>query len=249
VKITPKEFIAKYNIKSLVCCFSGGKDSLVSTHYVMTETEDIADLDRYVIWVDTTVMIPPAEKFVRDVCNRFGWNLVILKPKLTFEEFCLKFGAPSIKRRWCCYHLKLEPIEKFLKTLRPQRGEILGLRREESSKRSKLPQIMFKKRSWAWGYCPILDWTKDQVLDYIKANDLPLPPWYKLGIKETCQCGAFSHIPELLRIKAQYPELFQRFIEIEKQFLPGRSFFFDRGKKVFAKEIATQKTLEEVMIE
>jgi len=253
--LSPKEFVEKYAIKSLVACFSGGKDSLVATHYVMTETEGM-DLERYVIWVDTGIMIPPAQEFVESVCKRFGWNLVILKPKLSFEEFCLRYGAPSLKRRWCCYHLKLEPLFRFKRELAIKGkipiGSVLGLRREESRKRRGIAQVLMETRravKWVWNYCPIVDWGAKQGLDYIRANDLPMPPWYKLGIRETCQCGAFSHVPELLRLRAQYPELFRRFVEIERQFKKDSSFFFDRGRRVFTREIAAQKTLEEVAAE
>jgi len=61
----PREFVRKYGIKALVLCFSGGKDSLVSTHYTLTETQGFS-APKYVVWVDTTIMIPPAAKFVKE---------------------------------------------------------------------------------------------------------------------------------------------------------------------------------------
>jgi len=52
--LNPREFVEEYGIRSLVCCFSGGKDSLVMTHYTLSQVQDMEDLDIYVLHVDTT---------------------------------------------------------------------------------------------------------------------------------------------------------------------------------------------------
>ena len=131
----PKEFVKEYSIKSLVSCFSGGKDSLVTTHYVLRNLEDVEDLDRYVVHVDTSVSLPGVQDYVKEICDVHGWNLVILKPKVDFWTLAEKWGMPSFRRRWCCYHLKLEPLREFIKGLRPQRAEVLGLRISENPRR------------------------------------------------------------------------------------------------------------------
>ena len=59
-EVAPREFIKRLGIKSLICCFSGGRDSLVSTHYVLEHQglKHREDLEIHVVLVDTTVMIP-----------------------------------------------------------------------------------------------------------------------------------------------------------------------------------------------
>jgi len=244
--VNPREFVESYIIRSLVCCFSGGRDSLVATHYTLTQLEDLP-IERWVVTVDTTVMIPTVLEYVERVAEECGWPLKILRPETTFWELAERWGFPTIKRRWCCYYLKLKPIIKFVRTLKRPRAEVLGLRREESPKRRKLPQIMFKTRSKSWGYCPIIDWTKSEVTSYIKKHNLPDPPHYRLGLSETCLCGVYTTKRELLTIKAQYPQLFNQFIELETRFRSGGSAFYLHGKPLHAKDLAKQKTLKEMI--
>jgi phosphoadenosine phosphosulfate reductase len=244
--LAPKEFVKQYGIQSLVCCFSGGKDSLVSTHYVLSELYDLV-IEKYVVFVDTTVMCPVAIDFVKEVSEKYNWNLKILSPKTTFWEYAKKYGMPSMHRRWCCYILKLQPIFDFIRPLKPQRAEITGLRRDESIRRQKmgLRQVKYDRRRNlnAWQFHPILEWSEKDVFAYIKEHDLPMPPHYKLGIKETCQCGVFSHKKQLLILKAQFPEMFSKFIELERNLHQGSAAFYDH-KPIFAKDLAKQKTLE-----
>jgi len=251
--ICPREFVKEYGIKSLVCCLSGGKDSLVSTHYTLSELDNVT-VDKYVAFVDTTVMIPIAVEFVREVCQKFGWHLNILKPKTTFWEQVEKKGMPWMKRRWCCYGLKLQPLFDFIRDLPPQRASVTGLRKDESPNRQKKlkKQIVYDRRRkiYAWEYCPILHWTEKDVLSYIKKHNLPIPPHYRLGIKETCMCGAFSSVKEIMILKAYFPDLFAKFVEVEKRVLRNKqwSCFWDGGP-VWARDLAKQKTLETTLKE
>jgi len=242
--LNPKDFVKEYSIKSLAACFSGGKDSLVSTHFVMSELEGEDDIDKHVVFVDTGAMLPISEPFVRDVCQQYGWNLTVLNGG--FFEKAKKFGMPRMRHRWCCYECKLKPIIEFVKPLKPQRGEVIGLRRDESPKRQKITNmVIHKKQAHSWGYAPILFWTEKQVLQYIKDHDLPSPPHYKLGLKETCQCGVFSSKRQMLILKAQFPDLFQKFVRLEKEFRKGGAAFYFRGKATYARDLAKQKTIEE----
>jgi len=96
-----------------------------------------------------------------------------------------------------------------------------------------------------WKYAPILSWTEKQVLNYIRNNELPMPPNYKLGLKETCQCGVYSSKKQMLILKAQYPELWNKIVQLEANFRKGGAAFYFRNKPVYTREIAAQKTLNE----
>jgi phosphoadenosine phosphosulfate reductase len=244
----PREFIKEYGIRSLVCCFSGGKDSLVATHYVLSEIVGFEPTPKvHVVFVDTTVMVPIATEYVKEVCDRYGWPLKILKPEPDFWTLAEKWGCPTMKRRWCCYALKLKPIFEFTRKLPAQRAMIIGLRRDESKRRSKLRQIVYRKKTedgmWvgAWSYAPIIDWTEKDVLRYIRDHDLPMPPHYRLGIKETCMCGAFSHVKEMMIVRALWPEFYQKFVELEGRFKQGGTAFYFNNRPYSAKEILAPK--------
>jgi len=244
--LNPQDFVREYGIRSLVACFSGGKDSLAMTHYIFSETDGLPDLDRYVVFVDTGVMLPISVEYVEKVCAEYGWPLHVLHPKQDFWQLAPKWGCPSPNRRWCCKHLKLEPIWRFMATLPFQRGEAVGMKWCDSKRRSRLPQIMYKRKTKSWGYLPIVSWSDEQVWVYIRRHRLPTPPHYRLGLNETCVCGAFAHWKEWMALKAHFPELYARFVELEKQFLPGRTAFYDKGRRISAKEILAQKTLDEM---
>jgi len=243
----PTEFVKEYSIRSLVCCFSGGKDSLVATHYVLNELDGFKshDIDKHVIYVDTGAMVPGNTDFVKELCEDFGWNLTVLYGK--FFERAKEWGMPTMYRRWCCYEVKLKPIKKFVRDLNPQRAEVLGLRQDESARRKKkgYRYVSRDRRNRSWRYLPILDWTEKDVLRYIRKFDLPMAPYYKLGIKESCLCGAFSSKKEMQIVRAQFPEFFQKFVELEAQFEGGGSCFFFGNKRYYAKDFLKQKTLSE----
>lgn len=241
-----KTFVEKYAIRSIACCFSGGRSSLCATHYVLSQLEEV-NIEKYVLFVDTGVMVPSAPVFVREVAERYGWNLRVLKPKTDFWTYAAKYGMPTHKRRWCCYLLKLQPIFDFVKQLPPPRAEVVGFRGDESRRRKKSlrpEQVSFDKRHGvqAWVYLPLLNWTEEQVVKYIREHALPMPPHYRLGIKETCCCGAFTTRRQLMSVKAHYPEFFQKFIELENKFRMGNACFYF-GKPTYARELAKQKTL------
>lgn len=240
--LTPRMFVEKYRIKFAFPCFSGGKDSLVATHYFVEETKGL-NVEVQVLHVDTTIMLPGVEEWVRKVAKSLGWNLVVLKPELTFEEFVEKWGFPSYKRRWCCFHLKLQPIKKYVGMFRGSKCQVTGLRREESPRRKNFRQIYFDKKTVSWIYNPIINWTKRQVEEYIEEHGLPKPPWYKIGISETCCCGLFKSLKELRILKAQYPEIFARIVKLEEKMRKGGSAFYIKHRKVYAKDILNQQTL------
>jgi len=246
--MNPKEFVEQYSIRSLVCSFSGGKDSLAMTHYVMSELETI-DIAKYVVHADTTIMLPGVADFVHDVCQQYGWNLHIVYPEVDFwTEVRQGMPMPTMFRRWCCGKLKLEPICDFVKTLEPQRGNVLGLRHDESSRRKKknYRTVFYLKKHGIWNYNPILEWSEKAVLRYLKEHALPMPPHYALGIKETCMCGAFSSKRQLQILKARFPDFFQKFVDLEKAFKKGGAAFYFQNKPCYARDFLKQKTLDEV---
>lgn len=238
-----KDFVQEYAIKSVACCFSGGKDSLVATHLMLSTLADRQDIDKLVLFANTGIMLPIAEAFVKDTCQTYGWNLKIVDGNF-FQEAQSK-GMPRMKRRWCCYTCKVEPMQEVIRHLKPQRAEVTGLRRDESLKRSKLNQIYYKRKVPSWAYAPIISWSERKVFRYIRENALPMPPHYKLGLRETCMCGVYSNRKQMEILKATFPELWQQIIDLERRFRTGGAAFYFNNKPVYAKDIDKQAILLE----
>ncbi|MCR6691598.1 MAG: phosphoadenosine phosphosulfate reductase family protein [archaeon YNP-LCB-003-016] len=244
-----REFIEKHGVKSILCCFSGGRDSLVSTHYTLVTLKDL-DLEKYVCFVDTTVMPPCIYPYVNMVFERIfkplGGECHILKPEKSFWELAREWGVPQKNRRYCCYHLKLKPLYDFTSHLKPRVAHILGLRKTESMRRINFKFAYWDQKHKIWKLNPILEWNDQDVERYIRENNLPISPHYKMGIQETCICGAFTTKKTLEAIRAHYPELLEKFASLEGEFRNKGSAFYI-GKRIYAKELLKQKTLDETL--
>lgn len=236
-----QDFVQEYAIKSVACCFSGGKDSLVATHLMMSALQDRTDIEKIALFANTGIMLPIAETFVKDVCQTYDWNLKIVDGHF-FEEALTK-GMPRMKHRWCCHVCKIDPMQNVIRKLKPQRAEVTGLRRDESQRRAKLNQIYYKRKVPSWAYAPIISWSEKKVLKYIQENRLPMPPHYKMGLLETCMCGVYSNRKQMEILKATFPELWQQILDLEASFRKGGAAFYFNNKPVYAKDIDKQAIL------
>ena len=238
-----RKLIAQHEIKNILALFSGGKDSLVSTHIVWKAVRD-SNINFEVIHIDTTCALPGVQDYVIQTSKRLGWPLKILRPKVDFWTLAEKWGAPTPRRRWCCYHLKLEPIREYTKTLKSPRLHILGLRAWESPSRlkkansGKLNRCYWDRKSETWVYNPILWWRDRDIDEYIKVNKLPVNPTYeKVGTGGECFCGVFKTIREVLLVKNNYPDFFQKLVELESKFRNNGSLLYINSKRVYVRDL------------
>jgi len=74
-------------------------------------------------------------------------------------------------RRLCCGIRKVHPLKRMLSSLD---GWITGIRRDQTSTREKASFIEIdKKYNGILKVNPLLDWTWEQVWNYIKENNVP----------------------------------------------------------------------------
>jgi len=199
----------------LVGLFSGGKDSL---------TACLVSGVKEVVYSRTGVGLN--EEYVKEMCEKLSWKLNIVVPyaKLEYEEFCIRYGFPRPESHtWIMQRLKLNPIKRWHRTESKKGRDIIfvsGIRLKESKRRrmnfskddklTKVTGIRFHK--------PILNWSKDDVSNYIKSHNLPLSPTYKtLGLGGDCLCGAFTKREHTQILNDNYPELAERIKELEKE--------------------------------
>jgi len=250
--ITLKDFILKYKIKTVLCCFSGGKDSLVATHYTWTQVKDLP-VRFEVIHVNTTVSLPDVQAYVRKVCKEFGWPLAILRPKTDFFTIAKRRGMPTRRNRWCCFKLKVEPLIRYTVRKNVPRIQITGLRAYESTRRlarvrrGEIKQWMWRSIGMHYLYSPIFWWKDEDVQKYIEENSLPLNSVYKdLGFSGECICGLYTTMDQLITIGARYPDFMAKFVELEKSFRTGGSAFYDYStmKRIYASKLMQKIHLE-----
>lgn len=149
--------------ETLELCYSGGKDSDVILHLARR-----AGVPFRAIYKNTTID-PPGT-----IAHCKHNEVEVVNPKIKFFELCEKRGLPNRFARFCCGVLKEYKIENH---------QLLGIRKFESVKRSKLyqePQLcrFYSKNEYVCQTLPILFWTDEDMLDYITQEHVTLHPLY-----------------------------------------------------------------------
>ena len=144
-------------------CYSTGKDS-----DVILELTKMAGVPYRAIYKNTTI----------DNCGAIShaqaMGAEMVRPKLSFFELIAKHGFPNKMRRFCCGYLKEYKILDYA---------IVGVRREESARRAKRyvePEQcrVYSKTEKVRQYFPILDWTSEDVAEFISERGIRCHPLY-----------------------------------------------------------------------
>ena len=184
--------------------YSGGKDS-----DVILELAKMAGVNYRAIYKNTTID-PPGT-----IAHAIAQGAEILRPKRTFLEIISKKGYPNRFFRFCCKELKEYHVLDYA---------VLGIRREESSKRAKRykePENcrVFSKNVKTRQYLPILDWTLKDVADFVTDRKIQLAPIYydengeidfsrRLG----CMCCPLATPSKRIAQFHQYPGMVKLYI-------------------------------------
>ncbi len=81
-------------------------------------------------------------------------------------------------RKSCCFVRKVEPLKRALDG---NEVWITGLRAEQSTNRSNMKRIEWDEANQIIKFNPLLDWTFDQMIDYINENNIPYNPLHNKG--------------------------------------------------------------------
>lgn len=201
-----------------IAMFSGGYDSLVSTHYVMEELG--GDV---VLHIDTGTGIDENMEYVRFVCNWFGWDLEIIEPDVSLEEFAIQYGFPkAAAHSWIYRNLKQNPLSKFVTQIEHDKPSFYtGVRRNESERRMRNVTAERQESDdgrW-WWESPISDFSDEDIVEYIVEYGLPRNPVCEsIGRSGECFCGAYAdRFSELLTLEEDYPDHYRWILDIESR--------------------------------
>jgi len=201
-----------------IALFSGGHDSLVSTHKVMEQMGGDA-----VVHIDTQTGLEENKEFVQDVCETYDWTLHILTPEKTLAEFGKEYGFPKAgSHGWIYAYLKQHPLDKFVTRLDTNMPVFYtGVRKHESERRMRTVTTEREKSShgrWYWD-SPIADFTDDEVETYMETHDLPRSPVVEnIGRSGECFCGAYSdRFSELEVLREEYEYHYEWLMDVEEE--------------------------------
>lgn len=146
--------------------YSGGKDS-----DVILQLAKESGINFRAIYKNTTIDPAGTIKHARDN------GVEIMQPKKNFATIIEEAGFPNRFARMCC---------RFLKEYKVLNKSIIGVRRAESAKRAKRYTEPTEcryfgaktEKNHVVQYYPILDWTDEDVYNFIVDRQIQLHPLY-----------------------------------------------------------------------
>lgn len=186
--------------------YSGGKDS-----DVILQLAKEAGIHYRAIYKNTTIDPPGTIKHVQEM------GVEVLQPKKTFFHLIEENGLPSRFSRFCCRYLKeYKVLDKC----------VMGVRREESVKRSeryKEPtecRFYGSKKEHVEAIYPILDWTLQDVTEYLLDRKVKCAPVYydadgtfhperRLG----CMCCPLASTKKRVAQFKQHPGMVKQYVK------------------------------------
>ena len=208
--------IAKKHGQPLEICYSCGKDS-----EVILELAKMAGIDYRAIYKVTTIDPPGTIKHATEK------GVELVRPKETFFQLIRRKGLPSRKVRFCCQELKEYKILDYA---------IVGIRSEESAKRKEIYKEptqcrIYQNKDEVEQYLPILNWTNQDVADFIEERGIKCHPLYydengRFDVTRRLGCMCCPLASKRKRIIE-----FQKHPVMVRQYIRNASFYFDNHYK------------------
>ncbi len=249
------------NIDFIIINSSGGKDSLVSI-YEICRMADEQQFDRSKIVISHQELAneewPGTKDIVQRQADLFGLKCYYSRRRNEdgYEETLLEYVErrgkwPSRDQRYCTSDFKRAPGARVVTMLKSGFDAcnilyVFGFRADESPSRRKKEKFsvntkLTTKARKVFEYLPVHDWTKEQVWQCIRENNLPYHPAYDLGMPRLSCCFCiFSPFDALVIAGRANPELLKKYVEVEDRI--GHDF--RNGFKIKSVQEAIEKGYE-----
>lgn len=197
----------------LELAYSGGKDSDVLLDLCRSS---VPSVKFRAIHRCTTIDPPYTLKHCRDN------GVEILRPRKNFAACIMSSGFPTMFTRHCCGELKEYSVLDYV---------LVGVRKSESIKRAKRytcdeDLVTYNGRGRAMHYYPLLNWTNDDIADYIHERGIKCHPLYydeqgnfhverRLG----CMGCPLQYYKKRIEDFKQYPKMVRFWCRCGKRFL------------------------------
>jgi len=165
--------LEKFADKIALSCSFGAPEGLV-----LLDMMHRIDPASRVFVIDTGRLPQATYDLIDRVRDRYGKTVEVIFPEAErvqsmVREHGLNLFYESVdKRELCCRVRKVEPLNRFLAGLD---AWVTGLRRDHSNAREKTAKVEIDRaHAGIVKFNPIADWTREQVLDYVKEHEVPI---------------------------------------------------------------------------
>lgn len=174
-------------IKTLDALFPGKlvfSTSLGQEDQVITQLIAHHKLPVDIFTLDTGRLFYETYDLLARTIMKYGVDIKTYYPSTpSVETFVREKGINSFyesveNRKSCCYIRKVEPLKR---ALGGKKVWITGLRAEQSANRQQMKKLEWDPANQILKYNPLLDWTMDQMLDYINEHKIPYNPLHDQG--------------------------------------------------------------------
>jgi phosphoadenosine phosphosulfate reductase len=166
---------------------------------VLTQMVCSVDKETPVFTLDTGRLFPETYDLIHRTNSKYGIRMKIYFPDAAKVEEMVNTKGINLfydsieNRKNCCGIRKLEPLKRAFAGLEVW---ICGLRREQSVTRKDLKAIEWDAVNNLIKVNPLIDWTEQQVRDYIAENKIPYNPLHDKGYPSIgCQPCTRSVMP------------------------------------------------------
>lgn len=137
-----------------------------------------------VFTLDTGRLFEETQKTLQRTNQRYDTRIKAYYPDLEAVETMVTEKGPysfydSVpNRKECCFVRKVIPLNRALTGAKIW---VTGIRAEQSGNRQSMDQLEWDEAHQLFKFHPILNWSFDEVKEYIKANNVPYNPLHDKG--------------------------------------------------------------------
>ena len=137
-----------------------------------------------VFTLDTGRMFSETYQVLQKTNSKYDTKIEVLFPKTEPIEALLNQKGPfsfydSVEnRKECCFIRKVEPLNRALEGVKIW---VTGIRAEQSPNRQTMTQIEWDESHQLFKFHPLMNWSFEEVKQYIKTHNVPYNPLHDKG--------------------------------------------------------------------
>jgi phosphoadenosine phosphosulfate reductase len=130
--------------------------------------------------LDTGYQFPETLELRERIKQRYGIEVVLVRPELTVAEYEAEHGGPLYLHRpdQCCHDRKIVPLRN---AVAGYDAWISAIRRDQTAHRAAAGVVQWDAKFSLVKVSPLLSWTRKDVWEFILRHDIPYNPLHDRG--------------------------------------------------------------------